>query len=486
MTCALAPAYVVRWHYGFYPTTLLEHAIAITAVAFVVETWRSRGRLTWRTPFTIPALLFILAGAISVLAAPSRAAGLGLYRAYIIEPVLFAFVLLQCVTTARRALLVLAGFGVAGIAVGLPNAVVVLEALGSHTYNVLQTPPVVIYITANALALFLGPLIAVAAALLLHRSDRYVRIASAVFLFVAVPSMLLSFSRGGYLALAAVAVGLALSHRRRVWMLAGAAAAGILVALVPPVFHRISLEFQNVNGTTLFGRAGRLELWSATLQMLRQHVVFGAGLSGFADRIAPFWNANHSERFVDPHNIVLNFWVETGLLGLVAFAWILGSAFAVTWRGWRSAPSDWRPIELGVLLALVAIVVHGLVDVPYFKNDLSLQFWALLGLAWAGAKDLSRGVQLKAPVPAIAVIPAAKVRGGGGGGGAEATDEDGKGGSGAGFGLDARPVGAFVIKGEDVTWLPAIDVNRIILGAQIMVIIAMLSWRSVAKARAKN
>jgi uncharacterized spore protein YtfJ len=86
----------------------------------------------------------------------------------------------------------------------------------------------------------------------------------------------------------------------------------------------------------------------------------------------------------------------------------------------------------------------------------------------------------------VTVIPAAKVRGGGGGGGAEAADEDGKGGSGAGFGLDARPVGAFVIKGEDVTWLPAIDVNRIILGAQIMVIIAMLSWRSVAKARAKN
>lgn len=61
-------------------------------------------------------------------------------------------------------------------------------------------------------------------------------------------------------------------------------------------------------------------------------------------------------------------------------------AFAVTWRGWHGAASAWRPIELGVLLALVAFVVHGLVDVPYFKNDLSLQFWALVGLAWAGSK----------------------------------------------------------------------------------------------------
>jgi len=33
---------------------------------------------------------------------------------------------------------------------------------------------------------------------------------------------------------------------------------------------------------------------------------------------------------------------------------------------------------------MVAVVVHGLVDVPYFKNDLSLELWALVALAWAG------------------------------------------------------------------------------------------------------
>jgi len=38
---------------------------------------------------------------------------------------------------------------------------------------------------------------------------------------------------------------------------------------------------------------------------------------------------------------------------------------------------------------MVAVVVHGLVDVPYFKNDLSLEFWSLLGLACAGAASLS-------------------------------------------------------------------------------------------------
>jgi hypothetical protein len=39
-----------------------------------------------------------------------------------------------------------------------------------------------------------------------------------------------------------------------------------------------------------------------------------------------------------------------------------------------------------VLLALIGIVVHGLVDVPYWKNDLAAEFWILLGITWAGLR----------------------------------------------------------------------------------------------------
>src|SRR5439155_649848 len=147
----------------------------------------------WRKAFTWPALIFVVAGALDVVFAPNRTAALGLYRAYIIEPVLFALVLVNVLTTARRALVVLGGLAIAGIWIAAPNVVVVLEALRTHTYDVTQTPPVAIYTTANAVALFLGPLIAVAAAILLHESDRYPRAGAAVFLVIAGPAMLLTF-----------------------------------------------------------------------------------------------------------------------------------------------------------------------------------------------------------------------------------------------------------------------------------------------------
>lgn len=56
------------------------------------------------------------------------------------------------------------------------------------------------------------------------------------------------------------------------------------------------------------------------------------------------------------------------------------------------------------------------------------------------------------------VIPAASVVGGAGGGGGD----DGKGaiGAGSGFAVRARPVGAFVIRGGNVTWEPVVDRER--------------------------
>jgi len=382
LTCVLTPAYVIRWRFGIFPTTLLEIAILLTVVAFAYESWRLRSIPLWRSPFTVPAVIFIVAGAISVIAAPDRRAALGIYRAYLIEPIAFFFVLSVVVNSYKRALLMLGGLGVAGVVVGVANSAVVLDAIRHHTWNPAVTAPVVIYTNANAVALFLVPLIAVAGSLVLHETNPRIRLASLAFVLIAVASTLFSFSRGGYLALAAVALGLALSHRRRWWLVGAAVAAAIVLVLIPPINHRLAVEVNFSNGSNTL--VGRFELWRVSLQMLQQHFLFGAGLSGFSQTIGPYWNPTHTDRFIYPHNIVLTFWSETGLLGLAAFAWIIFTGFKQSWHGWRVRQSEWRPLELGVFLALVAVVVHGLVDVPYFKNDLAVEFWVLLGLAWAG------------------------------------------------------------------------------------------------------
>ena len=75
----------------------------------------------------------------------------------------------------------------------------------------------------------------------------------------------------------------------------------------------------------------------------------------------------------------------------------------------------------------------------------------------------------------VTVIPAASVIGGGGGGQGEDPDEPGvRSGSGSGFGLAARPAGAYIIRGEEVSWRPAIDVNRIAGGVFVFALLRLL------------
>jgi uncharacterized spore protein YtfJ len=84
----------------------------------------------------------------------------------------------------------------------------------------------------------------------------------------------------------------------------------------------------------------------------------------------------------------------------------------------------------------------------------------------------------------VTIIPAARVLGGAGGGGGEDQHGQAK-GSGSGFGMIARPVGALVIRDGQLSWQPAVDVTRIVLGGQVVAIVALLTIRGIIKARAK-
>jgi uncharacterized spore protein YtfJ len=87
----------------------------------------------------------------------------------------------------------------------------------------------------------------------------------------------------------------------------------------------------------------------------------------------------------------------------------------------------------------------------------------------------SAGVVVGEPVErdGVTVVPAVAITGGGGGGTGQGDAE----GAGAGFGLSARPVGAWVIRGERVEWRPAVDVTRIALAALAVLALALLRLR---------
>jgi uncharacterized spore protein YtfJ len=69
------------------------------------------------------------------------------------------------------------------------------------------------------------------------------------------------------------------------------------------------------------------------------------------------------------------------------------------------------------------------------------------------------------------IIPVAKVMGGFGegyGGGEDEKQSASGEGGGSGFGLRAKPAGVYRVRDGEVEWRPAIDVNKLALGGQIL------------------
>lgn len=102
------------------------------------------------------------------------------------------------------------------------------------------------------------------------------------------------------------------------------------------------------------------------------------------------------------------------------------------------------------------------------------------------AMTVSRAFGESYQVDGVTMVPVATVRGGGGGGGGEGSAPGGEGtgtGAGLGFGVMVRPLGVYVVKDGEVSWQPAIDVLRVVVGGQLLALAAILALRRRRKRR---
>lgn len=383
MTSASLPVYIVRWHYGPLPTTLLETLIWLTVALYIAMLWSEKRRPAARTAYDIPIALFLIAGLIGIVAAPDHLRAAGIYRAYFIEATAVYYVAVDVLRTSediRRWFAVVA----IGAAVYAFGEIVLFIYVFLHHALLLGAAPAFLNTSPNADAMYLEPLLAFAAAFVAFPSVRRERYAAAVVLALLLLATIMTLSRASYLAMATLAIVFVLSlptARIRAWAIAGIAVLALVVLEVPIIGQRISTLASSASlRTSIYGQA---------LQMLSHRPIFGAGISGFPIRAAPY---RPSWQVVElyPHDVWLTTWSEVGLLGVVAFAIIF---FGAVWRGFAALPRAadvYRPIIWGSVGSLILFFVHGLFDTPFWKNDLSVEFFLIIALQVVALRAVGR------------------------------------------------------------------------------------------------
>lgn len=339
----------------------------------------------WKTSLLPPALL-LLAATLSLLASQELRPALREYRTVILEPLLFYFLLLSVTDSQERARRFALAFVALGMGVSLFSLfhyffVGEVEATGGVERML------AIYHSPNALALFLGrvaPLAITLALLGAAGKERWLHILTSAAVLLA---LYFTYSRGAWGAVAVALLFILLMPGRR-WLLAGAATVGAgLLALLAllPLERLISSE------TSL----QRLRLWQAALDMIRDHPVLGVGLDNFLYQYPRYMQeeAWAEPNLSHPHNILLDFWTRTGILGVASLVWLQVAFWRAALGLYRHLPEGIdRALVLGLMASMVDFLVHGLIDNSFFLIDLAFVFWLTYGLVMAMERNSIRQI----------------------------------------------------------------------------------------------
>jgi putative inorganic carbon (hco3(-)) transporter len=416
---AVLPSYLLRAEIFGVPTTLLEMLVVTFLVVWGVK---RRSELIARSMFhvsrfTLPIALLLLAATIAVFVAPDRLAAIGIWKAYFLEPILLFFVIRHELTATKSqntntsygafvSSKIFQALGVSALILSLVAITQWLTGAGLPIPWDIERRVTSVFDYPNALGLFLGPIVMIAIMQFLtppnpplerrgdlpNSSPLHKGRSRGVWLIVAIISsiaLVLAQSEAAIVSVVATLLIAGFLHQKtRVISSSLLLFFILLLFLLPPLFQKLTL--QDYSGSV------RLSQWSETFDMLGDHWLLGAGLSGYPTVFEPYHRATHLEIFQYPHNIVLNIWVELGVLGVIAvalLAWqvIVSSRPTLSERqrveGERRDPSTSLGMTQTIaFLALLQMSIHGLVDVPYFKNDLSILTWILLAIFFSYAR----------------------------------------------------------------------------------------------------
>lgn len=207
--------------------------------------------------------------------------------------------------------------------------------------------------------------------------------------------LVLTFSRGGWIGfvVASFCMLLLLVHWFsihlprfwRIWSLplvlgVSAIIVGAAVILVEPLRDRVLSMFMGREDSS---NNFRINVWMAVIEMIKDRPILGIGPGNSAfNRVYPqYQQAGYTA--LSAYSIVLEIAVETGLIGLSCFFWLLLVAFNQCWvqlqrlRRLASREGFWLMAATATMLGMLA---HGLVDTVWYRPQVSTLWWLMLAI----------------------------------------------------------------------------------------------------------
>lgn len=379
----MLPAYLVRFSIFGIPTTLLEILIYLVVV---IGLFNLKNRKKISMNYIWPIILMLLAGLLSIWVSPDKMVALGQFKALFVDPILVFWLI---VSYLKKDDFVWVFTGLIGSSLIVSIYSIVQKILGQVTID--NRVVGIFGYSPNYPALFLAPIVIMLVAYGLQLvaqknksgKDKFLLFALSFSLLFNLLTVYFSGSRGALLAIVCGVVFYLIVRfwpwiKTKIWVKISLFSIIIFAVISAIIVFKPNFSLDPaVGGRITTSNNIRYEIWRTSFELGGNSPVLGLGLGNFQQSFSNLTQdrINYPEYIspwaLTPHNLFLMFWLSTGILGLIAFIWFLVTFFK---NGFKNASS---PTSLLLLSGMVVIIAQGLVDTPYFKNDLSLLFWLI-------------------------------------------------------------------------------------------------------------
>jgi putative inorganic carbon (HCO3(-)) transporter len=194
-------------------------------------------------------------------------------------------------------------------------------------------------------------------------------------------ALILTYSRGSWLGWCAsiVSFGVMLKRWREIWVIL--TMVGLLLTFATPLHQRL---FTLVRPQTDFSINDRVQSMEAGLKLGLEHPVLGVGYG--RGRLRAGLREQHENAATEythiahTHNMYVELFAQTGLLGLGTFLWLLCHSLSKTLSAAGRLDGANRVFQLGIGATWIAFAVTGLGDVPFYHHEIRILFFTLLAL----------------------------------------------------------------------------------------------------------
>ena len=273
----------------------------------------------------------------------------------------------------------------------------------------------------SRIAKYISLLLPIAVCIFLWYKDIMSRLFLALLIILCSFSLVLTMSRTSWIAILITMLFVGFAVQKKLLMVIVIGVCALLIFILPSKFIKHAKTVTQVDkffaSKKILGE--RLLCWKASIAMIQDHPLLGIGpgKKNFRDAFQLYGGkikeaekqikkektsvqpkeiktrkkslVKGVEKLSHAHNIFLHIWVETGIVGLLAFLWLFVTVFYAAIKSGRSLKSGYeKALLLGITASLISIFSHGLTD-SFWKKPDALFLWYIIGILFVIIRSAS-------------------------------------------------------------------------------------------------